>query len=426
MNDSRTIALLSGVFLVLLAATFVVSALRKRRGLGIDAAVLDTFRSRIHGWWLLFGMLVGAFLFGQIMTVLLFGFISFWALREYITLTPTRPADHRTLFWVFFLCMPLQFLLVGVSPAWFASLFAIPPYFVFSIFIPAYAFLIIPAGIATSGDSKHFLERIAKIQVGLLICVYSLSFAPALLSMHFTDPETTETGVAAMEPLDGGLLDKALDKAIEPVLQAAAKNITVLDESGNDKKNKPAVPPVLGRNDQRTPEQTVTQLTTVPPDVPQADVSRNKDKTPLAHLTGRPLRLLFFFVLIVQAGDVFQYLWSHIPQRHVVAPTINSTRTWEGVWGGAGTTALFAAALWGVTPFPEWWQAAMAGFLVSLMGFAGNLTMSAIKRDRGVEDYGTLIEGHSGVLDRIDSLCFAAPVFYHFVWLCLHTVWGAI
>jgi len=153
------------------------------------------------------------------------------------------------------------------------------------------------------------------------------------------------------------------------------------------------------------------------------DVSQGKDKkTPLAHLTGRPLRLLFFFVLIVQAGDVFQYLWSHIPQRHVVAPAINSTRTWEGVWGGAITTSLFAAALWVVTPFPEWWQAAVAGFLVSLMGFAGNLTMSAIKRDRGVEDYGTLIEGHSGVLDRIDSLCFAAPVFYHFVWLCLHTV----
>ena len=393
MNDSRTIALLSGVFLVLLAATFVVPALRKRRGLGINAAVLDTFRSRIHAWWLLFGMLVGAFLFGQVMTVLLFGFISFWALREYITLTPTRPADHRTLFWVFFLCMPLQFLLVGVSPAWFASWFAIPPYLVFSIFIPAYAFLIIPAGIATSGDSQRFLERIAKIQVGLLICVYSLSFAPALLTMHFPDPESTESGVAAIGTLDGGLLDKA----IEPALQAAAENVGV------------------NKNNQQTLEQS--QSTTDSP-----DVSRNKSQTPLAHLTGRPLRLLFFFVLIVQAGDVFQYLWSHISQRHVVAPAINSTRTWEGVWGGAITTSLFAAALWVVTPFPEWWQAAVAGFLVSLMGFAGNLTMSAIKRDRGVEDYGTLIEGHSGVLDRIDSLCFAAPVFYHFVWLCLHTV----
>jgi len=62
----------------------------------------------------------------------------------------------------------------------------------------------------------------------------------------------------------------------------------------------------------------------------------------------------------------------------------------------------------------------VGGFLVSIMGFAGNLTMSAIKRDRGVDDFGNLIEGHNGVLDRIDSLCFAAPVFYHFVWLCVH------
>jgi phosphatidate cytidylyltransferase len=130
--------------------------------------------------------------------------------------------------------------------------------------------------------------------------------------------------------------------------------------------------------------------------------------------------LLFFFVLIVQTGDVFQYLWSHIPRRHVVAPTINSSRTWEGVLGGAATNAIFATSLWVVTPFPEWWQAAVGGFLVSIMGFAGNLTMSAIKRDRGVDDFGKLIEGHNGVLDRIDSMCFAAPVFYHFVRLCLH------
>ncbi len=394
MNDPYTIALLGGVLLVLALVSGIVYALRKRRDIGVDAAVLDTFRSRIHAWWLLFGMLVGAFLLGNLMTVLLFGLISFWALREYITLTPTRRADSNTLFWVFFLCTPLQFLLVAIDPAWFVRFFVIPPYQVFSIFIPAYTFLIIPAAIAVSGDAKHFLERIAKIQVGLLICVYSFSFAPALLTMHYPTPETSRE-VAGVMP--GGLLDNAL----EPVVKAATETVTG-----------PAQTPENGGATQHADEDAVETS-------PQA-VSQEPSQTPIKHQTGRSLRLLFFFVLIVQAGDVFQYLWSHIPRRHVVAPSINSSRTWEGVLGGAATNALFATALWGVTPFPEWWQAAMAGLLVSLMGFAGNLTMSAIKRDRGVDDFGNLIEGHNGVLDRIDSMCFAAPVFYHFVWLCLH------
>jgi len=395
MDDHpSTIALLGGVLLVLALVSVIVRVLRKRHDIGIDVAVFDTLRSRLHAWWLLFGMLVGAFMFGNIMTVLLFGLISFWALREYITLTPTRRADNNTLFWVFFLCTPLQFLLVAVDPAWFERLFAVSPYQVFSIFIPAYTFLIIPAAIAVSGDAKHFLERIAKIQVGLLICVYSFSFAPALLTMHFPTPETTREVPGVMP---GGLGDNALDQAIK----AATATDTVTDSSPPD-------------NNDTTPD--AAELTDEPVNV----IAPIPPQTPIKRQTGRALRLLFFFVLIVQAGDVFQYLWSHIPQRHVVAPSINSSRTWEGVLGGAATNAIFAASLWVVTPFPEWWQAAVGGFLVSIMGFAGNLTMSAIKRDRGVDDFGNLIEGHNGVLDRIDSLCFAAPVFYHFVWLCVH------
>jgi len=396
MNDHPyTIALLGGVLLVLALVSAIVHVLRKRRDIGIDAAVLDTLRSRIHAWWLLFGMLVGAFLLGNFMTILLFGMISFWALREYITLTPTRRADNSTLFWVFFLCTPFQFLLVAIDPAWFARFFVISPYLIFSIFIPAYTFLIIPAAIAVSGDAKHFLERIAKIQVGLLICVYSFSFAPALLTMHFPTPEPTREVAGVMS---GGLGDSALEQAVKVATETmAATLISPESDDINSVISEPMNEPVN---------------IMVPPLV---------QNTPIKHQTGRALRLLFFFVLIVQAGDVFQYLWSHIPRRHVVAPSINSTRTWEGVIGGAATNALFATSLWGVTPFPEWWQAALGGFLVSLMGFAGNLTMSAIKRDRGVDDFGNLIEGHNGMLDRIDSLCFAAPVFYHFVWLCLHT-----
>ena len=115
---------------------------------------------------------------------------------------------------------------------------------------------------------------------------------------------------------------------------------------------------------------------------------------------------------MVQLSDVLQYAWAQLPSKHVIVPTINPNKTWEGLLGGTASAALLGMALWWATPFPYWLAAAMSA-VISLMGFAGSLTMSAVKRDRGVKDYGTLVEGHGGVLDRIDSLCFAAPVFFH-------------
>ena len=80
--------------------------------------------------------------------------------------------------------------------------------------------------------------------------------------------------------------------------------------------------------------------------------------------------------------------------------------------GGVLTTGLVGGLLWKVTPFAIW-ESSLIALAIAMMGFAGSMTMSAIKRDRGVRDYGTLVRGHAGVLDRIDSLCFAAPVFFH-------------
>jgi phosphatidate cytidylyltransferase len=76
------------------------------------------------------------------------------------------------------------------------------------------------------------------------------------------------------------------------------------------------------------------------------------------------------------------------------------------------TTGLVAAALYWATPFFPW-EAGILGAVVTVMACAGTMTMSAIKRDRGVTDTGTLVQGHAGVLDQIDNICFAAPVFYH-------------
>ncbi|MEC9094425.1 MAG: phosphatidate cytidylyltransferase, partial [Planctomycetota bacterium] len=127
--------------------------------------------------------------------------------------------------------------------------------------------------------------------------------------------------------------------------------------------------------------------------------------------------LLFYFVVIVQVNDVMQFIWDKMVGRKVIAPTINSTRTWEGFFGACVCTSLIGMLIPmifsdRITPF-QWFGSGCMALIISVMGFAGSITMSAIKRDRGVKDYGTLVTGHAGVLDRIDSVCFAAPVFYH-------------
>ena len=358
----KTLLLVVGVLVLLGTATVAGFCLKlflnRRPDSGLDPAVIETFRVRIRAWWLLFAGVAGTYLLGPMATVVLFGLIAFWALRDFITLTPTRPTDHRTLFWVFFLCTPLQFFFVAM--AW---------YELYSIVIPVYAFLLIPTGMALSGDSKRFLELTAKIQAGLLICVYCLSHAPALLT-----------------------------------LDLAAKNVATAAESGSPEAALPAAD--RPENDTAQSASPAEAEAEAKGDAPVAPKPRTWGT--LAHF-----QLLFFFVLMVQLSDVLQYAWAQLPSKHVIVPTISPGKTWEGLLGSAASATLLGTALSYFTPFHEWWHAACTSLVIALMAFAGGLTMSAIKRDRGVKDYGTLVEGHGGVLDRIDSICFAAPVFFH-------------
>ena len=127
---------------------------------------------------------------------------------------------------------------------------------------------------------------------------------------------------------------------------------------------------------------------------------------------GENAKLLFFLVVVVQLSDVFQYVWGKLFGRHPIAPAISPNKTWEGFLGGIVCAVLLGTSLSWITPFDPW-QAALMALAIALMGFVGGLVMSAVKRDRGVKDYGSLIEGHGGVLDRVDSLLFAAPIFFH-------------
>jgi phosphatidate cytidylyltransferase len=123
-------------------------------------------------------------------------------------------------------------------------------------------------------------------------------------------------------------------------------------------------------------------------------------------------KLLLFLVVVVQSSDVLQFVWGKLVGRRKIAPTISPNKTWEGFFGGVACATLVGAGLWWATPFNPW-QAAAMSFVIAVAGFAGGLVMSAIKRDRGVKDFGSLLPGHGGVLDRIDSLLFAAPIFFH-------------
>ena len=267
---------------------------------------ISNLNARIGAWWIMSAIFALTLVIGPIGSFILFGLMSVLALREYVTLLPTRRADHRTLFWAFFIFTPLQYFLIGIQ--WYGM---------FAILIPVYAFLVVPTRLAIAGDTESFLQRAAAIQWGLMICIYCLSYTPALLVLKIPN-------------------------------------------------------------------------------------------------YGRPAKLMLYLVLVDQLSDVMQYVWGKLLGRHKIAPLVSPNKTWEGFLGGVLSASAIGTALWWMTPFTPAVAAALS-LTIALMGFAGGLTMSAIKRDRGVKDYGTLIKGHGGILDRMDSLCFAAPIFFHTV-----------
>jgi len=305
--DPVLLYLFGGVLGLLIFASIAGFVLRKRAQGEPARRVVENLNARTRAWWKMSAIFALTLLVGKNGSLVLFALLSFLALREYITLVPTRRGDHRTLFWTFFIITPLQYFLIAIN--WYGF---------FAILIPAFAFIFIPARIALAGDTEHFLERAAKIQFGLMICAYCLSHAPALL-----------------------------------ILQ-------------------------------------------------------------IPNFVGRDSVLLLYLVLVDQMSDVLQYVWGKLLGRHKIAPLVSPNKTWEGFVGGVATATLLGALLSWATPFTGW-QAAGMSFAITLMGFLGGLVMSAIKRDAGVKDFGAVIEGHGGILDRIDSLCFAAPVFFHLV-----------
>ena len=288
----------------LLSLASLIAYLLGRRS---ESETIKNLKSRINSWWVMSGIFLLVLCLGPLASVLMFTLVSFLAFREFITLTPTKAADHKPLFWSFFVIIPLHYALVAIG-WWGLS----------SIFIPVYAFAFLPCRRVLAGIPEGFLSGVARLQWGLLVCVYFVSHLPLLLQI------------------------------------------------------------------------------------------------PIENFEGKNALLLFFLVVCAQSSDVFQYIWGKLLGKRKVAPEVSPHKTIEGLVGGVATTTLLGAGLSVLTPFSIL-EGAVFAFLICLAGFLGGLVMSAIKRDLGAKDWGASIPGHGGFMDRIDSLCFAAPLFFHLV-----------
>lgn len=297
------------LFIAVFGVLFLASAISFFLGLKVKSeggkATVANLKSRVNSWWVMVIVLFTALSFNRAGSTIIFALISFLALREFITATPTRRGDHWGLFAAFFVILPYQYWLVATQ--WYGM---------FAIMIPVYAFILIPIVTVLTPDVTEFLERNARTQWGLMVCVYFISHIPML------------------ENLDN----------LPPLKMGSAG-------------------------------------------------------------------LIIFLVAVIQGSDVLQYVWGKLLGKTPVS-ALSPKKTLEGLIGGVLSASLLGALMHRLTPFSPL-QAFGVSLLLCLVAFFGGLVMSAIKRERGIKDWGTLIEGHGGMMDRIDSLCFSAPLYYH-------------
>lgn len=298
------ILLVMGVIGIMIALSFLGEVLRARQPVGEPSPMLDTYVTRVQSWWAIVILVGLALISGRVGVIILFLFASFSALREFLTLTTKAQADHMSLALAFFAVLPLQYLFVWMD---WTELFA--------LFIPVYAFLLLPIVSALRGDTDRYLIRVAETQWGLMIAVFCLSHVPALMTVD------------------------------------------------------------------------------------------------IAGYEGRSLLLIAFLVLVVQFGDLLEYFFGRRIGKTKVAPGL-SPKTREGMACGVISAMIIGGMLSWITPFGVFGAMVMAG-VISLVGMFGNLVFAAIKRDRGVKDWSHLIPGQGGFVDQLDSVIFAAPIFYH-------------
>ncbi|MEZ4237042.1 MAG: phosphatidate cytidylyltransferase [Myxococcota bacterium] len=305
----RQIAVLLGVIgVILVVGSAIGEGVARQAATPRERLAADDLRARIRAWWWMIPTMVAFLAVGRLGIVGFFALVSFLSLRELVTLLPSRPVDHTTLVLAFFLAVPVQYALIWCG--WTAM---------FLVFVPVWALAGVSVRLALAGDTERFLHRLAAIQYVLMVGVYCLSHAPALLLLR----------------IDG--------------------------------------------------------------------------------YEGQAHKLVVFLVVVTQSSDVLQFLWGKALGQTPLTPTLSPGKTVEGLVGGVLSATAVGALLTPLTPF-SWLESALLAFTCAMAGWCGGAVMSAIKRDAGIKDYGALIAGHGGVVDRVDSLLFAAPVLFHVVW----------
>lgn len=301
-------AVLAGLVVLSAAVTGLGNYLGRRTIDAVKQQRMALVNSRLRASWSIVGVFSVAFALGTGALLFVFALASFFALRNFVSLTPIRPADHWALVLAFYAVTPMHYVLIGAGQIG-----------LFTVFIPVYVFLLLPVVMALKQDNERYLERVAKVQWGLMICVYCISHAPAILQIG--SPEVGERG---------------------------------------------------------------------------------------------PL-LLVYFLLVLYVADLAQVIASATfggtPLRS------DPNRTWAGVMVAAVVAGVLGTALWWMTPF-RWWQSTLMSLVVAASGFLGTVVLSSVKKSLGARDWDTGIVGVRAVLDRLDALAFAAPVFFHLTaWL---------
>lgn len=296
------------VMIAVLVLLLIASVIRRVLAANNTTKDYTELRQRIQSWWWMVGVLFFCLIVSDLTVIILFGFISFLALKEFFSIVPTRQADRRVIFWAY-LAIPLQYYWVGI--AWYGM---------FIIFIPIYIFLLLPVRMVLIGETKGFIRSAGIIHWAVMLTVFCLSHTAYLLAL----PE---------------------------------KNV----DAGS-------------------------------------------------------MGLVIFLLFMTQFNDVCQYVWGKMLGSRKIVPRVSPNKTWAGFLGGVGTITLISGGVAPLLTPLSFGYGLLAGFIISVSGFIGDVVISSVKRDLNIKDSGNLIPGHGGILDRFDSLFFTSPLFFHYIY----------